>query len=123
DAAYLYLVMEYCGGGDLMGLLIKKDILSDNDTRFYISELASAIDHVHELGFVHRDLKPDNVLIGTDGHIRLSDFGLAKSFQSLNDKNLGNWQKYVATLRVLFFNNIKKKKKKRDDKIYNRLFQ
>ncbi|ETO18804.1 AGC/NDR protein kinase [Reticulomyxa filosa] len=108
DATYLYLVMEYCGGGDLMGLLIKKDILSDSDTRFYMSELASAIDHVHQLGFVHRDLKPDNVLIANDGHIRLSDFGLAKSFQSLNDKNLGNWQKYVATLRKEDFDQMSK---------------
>jgi len=108
DLTYLYLVMEYCGGGDLMGLLIKKDILSDNDARFYISELAAAIDHVHELGFVHRDLKPDNVLIAVDGHIRLSDFGLAKSFQSLNDKNLGNWQKYVATLRKEDFDQMSK---------------
>src|SRR5690606_28090601 len=91
--------MEFCGGGDLMGLLIQKDILSENDTRFYMSELAAAINHVHKLGFVHRDLKPDNVLIANDGHIRLSDFGLAKSFESLNDKNLTNWQQYVATLK------------------------
>ncbi len=74
--------MEYCGGGgDLMGLLIKKDIFSESHTRFYMSELATAINYVHELGYVHRDLKPDN-----SGHIRLSDFGLAKSFQSGNDQ-------------------------------------
>lgn len=92
--------MEYCGGGDLMGLLIKKDILSEKDTRFYMSELAAAINYVHELGYVHRDLKPDNVLIANDGHIRLSDFGLAKSFQNNNDKQLENWQQFVATLKV-----------------------
>ena len=92
--------MEFCGGGDLMGLLIKKDILSESHTRFYMSELAAAINYVHELGYVHRDLKPDNVLIGNTGHIRLSDFGLAKSFQSSNDKQLDNWQQYVATLKV-----------------------
>merc|ERR1719410_1801573 len=99
DATYLYLVMEYCGGGDLMGLLIKKDILSESHTRFYMSELAAAINYVHELGYVHRDLKPDNVLISNQGHIRLSDFGLAKSFQSSNDQQLGNWQQFVATLK------------------------
>eukprot|EP00486_Rosalina_sp_Unknown_P008849 CAMPEP_0201591778 /NCGR_PEP_ID=MMETSP0190_2-20130828/189855_1 /ASSEMBLY_ACC=CAM_ASM_000263 /TAXON_ID=37353 /ORGANISM="Rosalina sp." /LENGTH=494 /DNA_ID=CAMNT_0048050249 /DNA_START=31 /DNA_END=1515 /DNA_ORIENTATION=- len=99
DAKYLYLVMEFCGGGDLMGLLIKKDILSEKDTRFYMSELAAAINYVHTLGYVHRDLKPDNVLIGNDGHIRLSDFGLAKSFKSTVDASLDNWQQYVATLK------------------------
>ena len=83
-----------------MGLLIKKDILSEKDTRFYMSELAAAINYVHELGYVHRDLKPDNVLIANDGHIRLSDFGLAKSFQNNNDKQLENWQQFVATLKV-----------------------
>jgi len=66
DATYLYLVMEYCGGGDLMGLLIKKDILSESHTRFYMSELAAAINYVHDLGYVHRDLKPDNVLFLQD---------------------------------------------------------
>merc|ERR1719410_3276653 len=113
DATYLYLVMEYCGGGDLMGLLIKKDILSESHTRFYMSELAAAINYVHELGYVHRDLKPDNVLISNEGHIRLSDFGLAKSFQSSNDQQLGNWQQFVATLKQ---SDIEKMKTEQDDK-------
>jgi len=64
-----------------------------------MAELAAAINHVHSLGFVHRDLKPDNVLISNDGHVRLSDFGLAKSFENANDKSLSNWQQYVATLK------------------------
>jgi len=111
DATYLYLVMEYCGGGDLMGLLIKKDILSEKDTRFYMSELAAAINYVHELGYVHRDLKPDNVLIANDGHIRLSDFGLAKSFQNNNDKQLENWQQFVATLKASDIEKMKEEQK------------
>ena len=90
DAKYLYLVMEYCGGGDLMGLLIKNDILSESHTRFYMSELATAIDYVHQLGYIHRDLKPDDVLIGNDGHIRLSDFGLP-NHRNKHDKQLENW--------------------------------
>jgi len=115
DATYLYLVMEYCGGGDLMGLLIKKDILSESHTRFYMSELAAAINYVHELGYVHRDLKPDNVLISNAGHIRLSDFGLAKSFQNDNDKQLGNWQQFVATLKPGDLEAMKKEQAEADE--------
>merc|ERR1719250_343599 len=93
DDIYLYLVMEYCGGGDLMTILMREDILTIPQARFYISELACAINSVHELKFVHRDLKPDNVLIANTGHIKLSDFGLAKSFKSTNDDFISQYQK------------------------------
>merc|ERR1719193_1886650 len=85
DDTYLYLVMEYCGGGDLMTILMREDILTIPQARFYIAEIACAINSVHELNFVHRDLKPDNVLIANTGHIKLSDFGLAKRFDSSNE--------------------------------------
>ena len=75
---YLYLVMEYLPGGDLMGLLIARNIFTEEDSKFYISEMILAIDSIHELNCIHRDIKPDNVLIGKDGHIKLTDFGLAK---------------------------------------------
>jgi serine/threonine kinase 38 len=70
--------MEYLPGGDLMNLLIKKDILTEDEARFYISEILLALDSVHKLHYIHRDLKPDNILIDEYGHIRLSDFGLCK---------------------------------------------
>merc|ERR1712060_845387 len=93
DNQYLYLVMEYCGGGDLMTILMREDILTESQTRFYMSELACAINSVHELKFVHRDLKPDNVLISNSGHIKLSDFGLAKSFKTTKDDFINQYQK------------------------------
>jgi len=81
DVTYLYLVMEYCAGGDLMSILMREDILNEHWTRFYMAELAEAIQSVHKLNYVHRDLKPDNILIDTSGHVKLSDFGLSKKFK------------------------------------------
>ena len=75
----LYLVMEFLQGGDFMTILMKFDTLSERDTAFYIAETALAIAEVHRLNYIHRDLKPDNILIDKDGHVKLSDFGLCKS--------------------------------------------
>ena len=61
-----------------MTLLMEKDILSEEESRFYIAETILAVDSVHKLNYIHRDLKPDNLLIGSDGHVKLSDFGLCK---------------------------------------------
>lgn len=62
--------------GDMMTLLMKRDTLSEECTQFYIAETALAIDSIHKLGFIHRDIKPDNLLLDARGHIKLSDFGL-----------------------------------------------
>jgi serine/threonine kinase 38 len=78
DERFLYLVMEFLQGGDLMTLLMEKDILSEEESRFYIAETILAVETVHSLNYIHRDLKPDNLLIGKDGHVKLSDFGLCK---------------------------------------------
>jgi serine/threonine protein kinase len=74
--------MEYLAGGDLMTVLIDQDILSEDQVRFYAAEIALAIHSVHELNYMHRDLKPDNILLDKDGHVKLSDFGLCKAFAS-----------------------------------------
>ncbi|OQS05764.1 kinase [Thraustotheca clavata] len=78
DTNRLYMVMEYLPGGDLMGLLIKEDKLNEMTTRFYAAEMVMAIESVHELGYIHRDIKPDNVLLDAFGHIKLTDLGLCK---------------------------------------------
>ena len=85
DKDNLYFVMEYVPGGDLMSLLIKKGFFPEEMARFYIAELVLAIESVHRMGFIHRDIKPDNVLIDSDGHIKLTDFGLCTGFRWTHD--------------------------------------
>ncbi|XP_053568603.1 serine/threonine-protein kinase MRCK alpha [Bombina bombina] len=76
DDNYLYLVMDYYVGGDLLTLLSKfEDRLPEEMARFYLAEMVMAIDSVHQLHYVHRDIKPDNILLDMNGHIRLADFG------------------------------------------------
>ncbi|XP_072933847.1 serine/threonine-protein kinase Genghis Khan [Epargyreus clarus] len=76
DEHNLYLVMDYYCGGDLLTLLSKfEDRLPEDMARFYIAEMVLAVQSVHELRYVHRDIKPDNVLLDASGHIRLADFG------------------------------------------------
>lgn len=76
DETNLYLVMDYYSGGDLLTLLSKfEDRLPEEMTKFYISEMILAIDSVHKLNYIHRDIKPDNIVLDAQGHIRLADFG------------------------------------------------
>uniref|UniRef100_A0A673FWQ8 non-specific serine/threonine protein kinase n=1 Tax=Sinocyclocheilus rhinocerous TaxID=307959 RepID=A0A673FWQ8_9TELE len=76
DDNYLYLVMDYYVGGDLLTLLSKfEDRLPEDMAKFYVAEMVLAIHSIHQQRYVHRDIKPDNVLLDMNGHIRLADFG------------------------------------------------
>ncbi|KAL3828061.1 hypothetical protein ACJIZ3_016863 [Penstemon smallii] len=78
DDEYLYLIMEYLPGGDMMTLLMRKDTLNEDEARFYVAETVLAIESIHKHNYIHRDIKPDNLLLDKYGHLRLSDFGLCK---------------------------------------------
>ncbi|KAJ9599608.1 hypothetical protein L9F63_009925, partial [Diploptera punctata] len=78
DKHSLYLVMEFHPGGDLLSLLDRfSGILEEDMARFYLAELVLAIRSLHNMGYVHRDIKPDNILIDMCGHLKLADFGSA----------------------------------------------
>lgn len=77
DAHNLYLVMEYMVGGDFLGLLFRQDILREKKARWYIAEMILCVEEAHKLKWIHRDVKPDNFLISSSGHLKISDFGLA----------------------------------------------
>ena len=74
----LYLIMDFVNGGHLFFWLYRQGLFDTALTRFYASEIVCAIGHLHSLNIMHRDLKPENILLDNEGHVKLTDFGLAK---------------------------------------------
>ncbi|NP_001171981.1 Rho kinase [Strongylocentrotus purpuratus] len=74
DEKYLYMVMDYMPGGDLVNLMSNYEI-PEKWARFYTAEVVLALDAIHSMGFIHRDVKPDNMLLDSSGHLKLADFG------------------------------------------------
>ncbi|XP_066926217.1 rho-associated protein kinase 2-like isoform X1 [Clytia hemisphaerica] len=74
DEKFLYMIMDYMPGGDLVNLIETYDI-PEGWAKFYLAELILALDAIHSMGFIHRDIKPDNMLLDRTGHIKLADFG------------------------------------------------
>ncbi|KAJ0736599.1 putative protein kinase AGC-MAST family [Helianthus annuus] len=91
--------MEYLNGGDLFSLLKNLGCLEENMARVYIAELVLALEYLHSLNVIHRDLKPDNLLIGPYGHIKLTDFGLSKVGLINSTEDLSS----SATVRTAIF--------------------
>lgn len=74
----VYLVMEFMEGGDLKSLLAMYGFFDEPTARFYCAEIGLALEYLHSHGIVHRDIKPDNMLVAANGHVKLTDFGLSK---------------------------------------------
>jgi len=74
----LYMVLEYCAGGELFFHLSQAGRFSQGRCRFYACEICLAIEYLHSLNIIYRDLKPENLLLDSDGHAKVTDFGLSK---------------------------------------------
>jgi serine/threonine protein kinase len=94
DNNNLYLVMEYMLGGDFLGLLLREDILDENVAKWYLAEMILCIEEAHKMNWIHRDVKPDNFLITSSGHLKISDFGLAFDGHWAHNQTYYNEQRY-----------------------------
>ena len=74
---YLYFIMDYYPGGDLLHYMNEKDIFTEKDAKFYIAEIILAVDSLHKNNCIHRDIKPENIFIDKNGHLKIGDFGLS----------------------------------------------
>ncbi|EDR25968.1 hypothetical protein, conserved [Entamoeba dispar SAW760] len=75
---HLFYIIDYCPGGEFYYYLQKNGKVSEEDAKFYAAQILLAIEHLHSSNIVYRDIKPENILIGADGYLRLTDFGLSK---------------------------------------------
>ena len=78
DDTYLYMLLDYICGGELFSLLRNAGRFTLYTANFYAAEIISALDYLHARSIVYRDLKPENLLIDRQGHLKLTDFGFAK---------------------------------------------
>ena len=74
----MYLILDYCPGGNLGELLDEKNNFEESLAKMYSAEILLALEELHKWDIIYRDLKPDNIVIDKDGHVRLTDFGLSK---------------------------------------------
>ena len=81
----LFIIMDYLAGGELFLRLGREGIFLEKTAAFYLSEIILALEHLHNNNILHRDLKPENILLSCDGHVCITDFGLAKDFTREND--------------------------------------
>jgi protein-serine/threonine kinase len=96
DDSKLYMIMEYLSGGDLMTHLLRVDVFPEETVRFYMAELVEAVQSIHKLGYIHRDIKPDNICLTAAGHLKLLDFGLCRFSEEIKalSNNRNNYLKF-----------------------------
>lgn len=97
----LFFVMRFVRGGELFQHLYNKKRFSEELAKFYASQLILALEYLHAQGFIYRDLKPENVLIGDDGYIVVTDFGMARQLQPGEKAySFAGTPEYIGTLAL-----------------------
>ena len=96
DDVFIYMIFEYCAGGELFNRLRKDGRFSNDVSMFYICEILLAICYMHEKNIIYRDLKPENLLIDKEGHIKIADFGFAKKLANDRTFTLCGTPEYLA---------------------------
>ncbi|CAM0883835.1 unnamed protein product [Alopecurus aequalis] len=90
DSYSLYMALESCEGGELFDQIIRKGRLPEDEARFYAAEIVDILEYLHSVGLIHRDVKPENLLLTSDGHIKIADFGSVKPTMDTPIKVLPN---------------------------------
>lgn len=103
SADKLYMVTDYCQGGELFFHLKRLKCFSVEMTKFYCAELVLALDYLHERDIIYRDMKPENILLDHEGHIKLADFGLSKEGvqEGYNTRTFCGTPEYLAPEMLL----------------------
>jgi len=94
--------MDFVAGGELFSLLRKSQRFPNSVAKFYAAEVALALDYLHSLDIIYRDLKPENLLLGADGHVKVTDFGFAKHVPDITWTLCGtpDYREYLARYKA-----------------------
>lgn len=96
DTENLYLVMDLLNGGDLRYHISKHRKFSEEQTKFFVCCVLLALEYIHVNNIIHRDIKPENFVMEDRGYVRLTDFGIAKTYQKENSSETSGTPGYMA---------------------------
>ncbi|XP_034948396.1 ribosomal protein S6 kinase alpha-5-like isoform X2 [Chelonus insularis] len=99
--AKLHLILDYVSGGELFTHLYQREHFNEDEVRIYIGEIILALEHLHKLGIIYRDIKLENILLDREGHIVLTDFGLSKEFLPHERDNNARAYSFCGTIEYM----------------------